>query len=141
MKDLKAYKIIVSIVLAMFLLISVLMYFFFDKIKKMYQEISSKPPVDTTMLANRSEVFDKIKQDIKASDLAQQPKNISPCNLPFLNKIHLEIPVSIHGKNSILHVQTYNSVGVQIFPPTKIIDLTTIIIDFSIEESGTVKIF
>ena len=50
----KTFKLIFSVILVLLLLMSILTYFFFDKIKKMYQELSSKNEMNTILLANHS---------------------------------------------------------------------------------------
>ena len=74
-----------------------------------------------------------------SNDVGNNVSSIIAYNYPFSKITQVEVPQSVHQKESILHVQVYDENNEMIYPNIRNENLK-VIVEFSIEFSGTIKI-
>lgn len=152
MKGLQTYRIAIFIIFGLLILIAFLVFTFFDRIKKMYDEFSKKENVNpvsreeilnsinagiasnkTTI--NKDEIIDTIKEGLLTHS------EINAFEYSFVDKHYFEITQSVHNKQKILGIQILDDKNEIVYPSVRITNDLTVIVDMAEENSGTIKIY
>lgn len=143
----------------MLFLLSGLMYFFFDKIKKIYQQVSIPTPqvpiTGNVNVASKTEILDSISQEIAKHSTSinhddildtiriglLSHSEINSFEMEFTNTHYVEVPKSVHNKQKILGIQIIDDKNEIVYPPVRITNDLTVIVDMASDYSGVIKIF
>lgn len=81
-----------------------------------------------------------VKSTYIKKNQSQAVVSLLPFDFYFTEVQLIEIPKTVHGKDTVLHVQAYDEEDVLIHPPIKVDSALTIYVQSTIPFSGKIRI-